>query len=496
MPGGEGRTGRTGSISSDASFETLGQANNALNKRLRKVEEDIRASQPTRAIAQPSPLTPWPLTSTGEPNGEFDTVAIAIPFETGTLRMWIKRTLDGLKAQHPFDFDDITQAERIAQRIERTIPKKLDYLTSYDLMALTALKEGGGKAVNQNPDGITPLLQWTTGANIIGTGTPINTMGLERANVGGTQGTNTTTEFYLDIGASSVPNAYVGTGELQYALYINAGGSSYALNPMSTITAYDEINKKVTVSPAMSSSVSGGFNFEIHRGIARATASGTGHSTTVFKLDTGASSVDHHYDGTSLYIPSAPAGQQIQKVSNYVGSTRACTLEPAPGHVVLAAAPINNTVYMICMGSFGYANIDLTGAIAPVPLRTWFDTDTLEDVFEAILPTGQQNAIGITTIRIEGYKVSNGRLKFAPKFAPTETPTYRWTAQTFRPSVRMQLRNLYRGGGSDGWGAFSYYLAACTKTDTVSVYTPDIYVPIESDFHNPTGLPGKENWVY
>src|SRR5690554_4536456 len=145
MTGSEGRTGRTGTIASDASFEVQGQANNALSKRLKAVEQIIRASQPTRAIALPSPLTPWPLTVTGEPKGEFDTVRVAIPFETDVLKLGMKRTSDA-DIWPAFVWDDITQQERVDQQIERQIPKRLDYLTQHDLMYLTAVKESGGKA--------------------------------------------------------------------------------------------------------------------------------------------------------------------------------------------------------------------------------------------------------------------------------------------------------------------------------------------------------------
>src|SRR5262249_31112934 len=129
--------------------------------------------------------------------------------------------------------------------------------------------------------------------------------------------------------------------------------------------------------------------------------SGTGHSATTFVLGTAASSVDDTYNGMSLYIPETG---DITKITDYTGATKTCALEKT-----LPGTPANNTCYMLCRGSFGYAAINpLSGIVAPVPFRVWLDDPN--NVIEAILPT-DDSAFSIQAILLEDYRKSNGDFK-------------------------------------------------------------------------------------
>src|SRR6185503_5885744 len=185
-----------------------------------------------------------------------------------------------------------------------------------------------------------------------GTAVPELYMGIERSDTGAASPVNTTTTYYLDAAASAIANHYVGSAERDFYIEIDSMASADLFRK---ITAYDEVAKKVTVSPAWSAAPASGAGFIIHRGLVTGGKSGTGHGTTTFVGASTDSSVDGHYKGMMLYILEAAAGQQIQKITGYTGATRTYTIEPAPGHVALAGAPTNNAGYLVSKGSFGYA---------------------------------------------------------------------------------------------------------------------------------------------
>lgn len=60
-------------------------------------------------------------------------------------------------------------------------------------------------------------------------------------------------------------------------------------------------------------------------------SSGTGHTSTTFVLPSGASSVDDFYNNMALHVTGASASDRIQSITDYVGSTRTCTVSPGFG---------------------------------------------------------------------------------------------------------------------------------------------------------------------
>jgi len=82
-------------------------------------------------------------------------------------------------------------------------------------------------------------------------------------------------------------------------------------------------------------------------GLARASlTSGSGHTTTTFVLDSGASAINNFYVGMALQITSpgtsTPATDRWRTITAYVGSTRTCTVDTA-----FTSAPSGSLAYDI-----------------------------------------------------------------------------------------------------------------------------------------------------
>jgi hypothetical protein len=313
-----------------------------------------------------------------------------------------------------------------------------------------------------NQDGYSRPLQ-----DFIGDAVPDNSEGLIRAGTGGTG--NTTTTFKLDGSASAVDDFYNGN-----ALHLStfpADGDTWR-----TITDYNGTTKVCTVDTAYSSAPSDGSSFDIHAidvSGDRASKSGTGHTTTTFVLDSGASGSDDFYLGYTVYIPTlATASDRIRKVVDYVGSTKTLTVEPAFG-----TAPSGNLGYLLVNGSIGFSsasNADsLTGIASPVPFR-WYLNDADVLVFEILPPTGQ-NAFSLTHFQIQAKRRSTNALRddsgaiaiasgtgYTTKAAPSGT---------FWASA-IRFRNMFRDTGVDGWGIYSYFVAVL-NVDGSPNYDPD-----------------------
>lgn len=315
--------------------------------------------------------------------------------------------------------------------------------------------------------------------DFIGTAVPTLAIGLERSNTGGSSG-NTTTTYYLDSGASSIVNDYVGSGENVWVLHIP---SLAAGDRVRTITAYDEVNKRVTISPAWSSAPANGLAFEIHRGVIRGQSGGTQVDATHFILDASANSVNGHYSGMSIYTPSAAAADQIRVITGYTGSTKSATVD-----TTYSGTPANGLGYIIVKGNFGYANSDQTGIITGIPARLWLDTPN--DVAEMIPPTGV-NAFSFSQVQVQVVVKSGGAKKYDQPIAASQTPTFPWTAVSGGRSFRVRFQNLFRAGGSDGWSDWSYWADVPKSTSTNVNYNPDSFTPVMVDYEQDANRPSR-----
>src|SRR5205085_11461048 len=94
-------------------------------------------------------------------------------------------------------------------------------------------------------------------------------------------------------------------------------------------------------------------------------------------------------------------------------------------------------------------------------------------------------------IHIPGYRKSNGvqRINFYSNV--TITPTYSLEAPSgYTPIFRIQLGNLYRDGGSDGYSALSCYVEGFTSAaPPTATYEPGTYVPVTVDYLSPDSYP-------
>lgn len=327
---------------------------------------------------------------------------------------------------------------------------------------------------------------WSAGTNqhgysriideFYGSTAPIHAMGLDRSGTGAAV-TNTTTTYQLDSGASSVANYYVG-------MAIHIPGMAAAADRLRTITAYNNSTKVVTVGVAWSVAPGSAVAFEIHYGQFAAEKSGTGHTTTVIQLGTAVTA--SALIGYSVYMPSAAGADQIRRIIS--NTTTAITLEVAMG----VALP-NNACYIIVRGAFGTANVDgVSGIIAPVAARSYYDSGTGEGVLEMILPSGEA-AYGLNDGQVQRYRAGTGALKDTQKIGLTGTPIYRYNPPTNLPTLTFYIRNGYRLNGSDGKSPSSYnvqgYLSSggtITGYGGYSVasgntYDPATYTPIDSD---------------
>lgn len=326
------------------------------------------------------------------------------------------------------------------------------------------------------PDGVARPLD-----DVIGTGPPLLPQALERSATSGTGHTLTT--FVLDAGASSQDDFYNGQ-----TLYVT---SESADDQIRVVLDYVGATRTCTVA-AFASAPIGAVAYELHRGQTRAANSGTGHTLTTFILDSGASTSNDAYNGQTLYIPSLPSGDRVRRVLDYVGATRAITVETSFG-----ATPVGVKGFVLFPGTLGFANSDQTGIASGSPLRVYLDTDTNQNVVELILPTGE-NAFSLTQAQVQVVRLNNGAIKFDQKLTLSATTVFTFNAPSaYTPVIRVRFRNLFRESGSDGWSAWSSWVAGFRSTDTPNIiYSPGELPPIEVDFQDSGNYPGSRYGAY
>lgn len=193
--------------------------------------------------------------------------------------------------------------------------------------------------------------------------------------------------------------------------------------------------------------------------------------------------VDGFYNGMGLYIPSAPTKQKIHFIASFIGATNRCNIEPV--EQALTSPPANNVGYMISQGAFGYAASNLTGVIAPVPFRVFYDLETNENVCTLILPTGE-NAYSLWHVQFQTVKSGSGDIRDDKLIAASPALEYRFKAPAaYIPAIRMRAQNLYREGGSDGFGPWSFYAPGFQfdSSKATNLYNPGSYPPVLVDRH-------------
>ena len=320
--------------------------------------------------------------------------------------------------------------------------------------------------------------------DFIGTGVPVQAMGLQAFSTapGSPAVANDTTHYSIDPADTTDYQAMITAGTVLH-LYI---ASLTAANTVRKTTAYDTVNHRFTVDVAFGSTPGNTLAYQIHFGNTIGGKSGSGHGTTSFILDHAidgsVSTVNDFYRGMMIWIPSATAGQQIQRIttSSYNGGTQlhTLTMEAGAGEVALGGAPANNAAYLLANGAFGYENNDQTGKIAAVPLRMWLNTDTAMNIGEAIPPLD----FNLTQFQWQAIRKSNGQIRATDKPAATTSPTFEFNALGYLPMVRIRWRNQYRKSASDGWGTWSYHVAAYLSTDTPTGYAPTSFTQPDVDF--------------
>lgn len=317
----------------------------------------------------------------------------------------------------------------------------------------------------------------------IGTAVPVLPMRLE---ANGTSPSapavaNDATHYSISTGDSTDYQALISAGVVLH-LHIPSLSSPDRIRKC---TAYDTTNHRFTVDVAFGTTPGNNIAYEIHRGNTLGEKSGTGHTTTVINLGTaGAALASGSLIGYAIFCPSQPSADQIRRITAHSGS--AITLDTATG-----GALGNNACYMICQGSFGYAAVNpLSGIIAPQPFRVWLNSDTGENIIELILPTGE-NSFSVNAVKILMYRKNNGveRRNFYGNI--TVAPSYPLVVPgTFTPVYTIQLQNLYRDGGSDGFSAVSYYVEGYASGATPGVtYDPATFVPVKVDIFDEDNYP-------
>lgn len=320
-------------------------------------------------------------------------------------------------------------------------------------------------SASTNQDGYSRPIQ-----DFIGTAVPSLAEGLVRAGSG--TGVSTTV-FQLDAAASAVDDFYVGNA----LNLLSPGTSSPAQDTWRTIIDYVGSTKRVTLDTALSSTPGGGISFVVDAiGVTgdRATKSSTGHTTTTFVLDSGASAADDFYLGYTLYIGSmATASDRIRKVVDYVGSTRTLTVDIAFG-----TSPSGNLAYLLVNGSVGFGSPSLAESLTepayPVPFR-WYLNDKDNTVFEVLPPTGE-NAFSLTHFQITSRRRNAGAALRDDSGAVAVSSGTGYTSPGAPSGVfwaaAIRFRNMYRTSGSDGWSALSAYVALL-NIDGSPNYDPD-----------------------
>jgi hypothetical protein len=316
-----------------------------------------------------------------------------------------------------------------------------------------------------NQDGYSRPLQ-----DFIGDAVPDNSEGLIR--IGTLTGVSSTV-VDLGAGASSVDDFYNDN-----AIHIDSPGTpSPNADTWRKITDYNGITKQATLDVALSGTPGGGIFYDIHAIDVpgdKAGRSGTGHTTSTFILGSDASSVDDFFNGYTIYIPTLPAADRIRKVRDYVGATRTITVE-----VNFSVAPSSNLGYLLVNGSIGFSsapNADtLTGVASPVPFR-WYLNSSKNLVYEVLPPIGE-NAFSLTHFQITNRRRGGNQLKDdSGALAIVSGLGYTIPAAPFGTfwASSIRFRNMFREGGSDGWGTQSYWVAVLSEPDSAN-YDPDIF---------------------
>lgn len=213
--------------------------------------------------------------------------------------------------------------------------------------------------------------------------------------------------------------------------------------------------------------------------------SGSGHTTTLFRLSSGSSAVNGFYTGMTLFIPTLGDTNKVRRIVDYVGSTRTATLETA-----LSVTPSNGVGYDIYRGNIGWSNFDQTGSVSATCMRVWLDTEADENVVELFL-SGGENAFSLTHIQIQQIRKSSGAIKREQTIPVSSIPVFVFRSPVgYTPIFRVRMRNLYRGGGSDGWSAWSSYVQGYASGTSVPLpYTPAALPPPQTDYQDDSNYP-------
>lgn len=223
----------------------------------------------------------------------------------------------------------------------------------------------------------------------------------------------------------------------------------------------------------------------------RTGTSQTGHTTTTFKLDSGASATNDFYTGMTLFVLSLAAGDRIRKIVDYDGSTKVCTVE-----VAFSSAPSGSLAFEVHRGSVGNQNADQGSATYQgAPFRFWLDGDTAEDVLE-VIPSSGENNFSLQEFQVQVVRKNNGAVKFDEKVKFATTSVWRFkppdSGSGYTPVARVRLRNLFRGSGSDGWSAWAYWVELPKgPTQSTPNFDPGAFPPVEVDFQDDANYPVK-----
>lgn len=155
-----------------------------------------------------------------------------------------------------------------------------------------------------------------------------------------------------------------------------------------------------------------------------------GASTTI-TLATAAINDDDRYNGNRVWIVSGTGAGQVRNITDYVGSSRVATVEPA-----WTDNPDNTSVYAIMPDSFT-PGVASTGTTAPwVPrcelsltttagtaanLRVW-----IEDGFGAFVDVAAEDATATAEITVTEHDADGGSVLFTQAFADTDQNNGGW----------------------------------------------------------------------
>lgn len=325
----------------------------------------------------------------------------------------------------------------------------------------------------------------------IGTGVPILPIRLEFTDIGAGASTTTFTGSILD---TTDYQTLITAGVTLHIMILTLGGADM----IRKITAYNSGTQVFTVSPAWSVTP-GSVSYQIHRGLSVGEpSSGTPNTTTTINLGTaGAAFANDTFTGAMVYMPTQPdgtdalRGDRIRRIISHTGGV--ITFESA-----VAAALATGASYAISLGSFGSQNINpLSGIIAGVPIRVWYDSATDNNILEVRMPTGE-TAFSMQGIELIGWRVSNGKKRIPFIGNVSVNPTYNQKAPSgYQPVWTMRLQNLFREGGSDGWSTRSYYTQGYQLAVTPpTTYDPSAFPTVDQDFQGIASYPTARYPVY